>query len=234
MSGRYNLNNAKRCPLCHSVNAIHLEYCLRCSHEFGELAEARHEHPFASFSLSRVLVGAIVLGGGVVFASLRNESDSPSAAVDASPETFSPVHEVAVDTPESEVLIEIMNRGLEVFKREDFEAAAAYFESAIRELPDSTTAHQYLGLSRYWLADYDGAIATLEHAREIHPDSREILDHFVTVAKELDDLKGAADALESYINSHRADDGARLELARIARDRLLPHEALEQSRAPDA
>ena len=99
-----------------------------------------------------VLLGAALAVVGFLREAGSSDSSAPietSSAAESSASTA--VAEVAAP---SDAVLESMNLGLEAFESQEFEAAVGYFESTLLDFPDSATAHQYLGLSLYWLAGF--------------------------------------------------------------------------------
>ena len=74
-----------------------------------------------------------------------------------------------------------------------------------------------LGLSYFHNGDFVGSKQALAAARELRPDSFELLDHYVTACKKDGDDESAFAALKDFVDRRPEELDARLELARIAR-----------------
>jgi tetratricopeptide (TPR) repeat protein len=121
------------------------------------------------------------------------------------------------------------NLGIISIIRGDYSTAIGLFQEVIQEIPDNPSAHQYLGLSFFRLQKFPEAMGALADARKLRPDSFELLDHYVTVAKKAGDLESGSAALKEYVQRNPNDREARLELSRLARELGRPEEALEQA-----
>jgi tetratricopeptide (TPR) repeat protein len=108
------------------------------------------------------------------------------------------------------------HRGLAYFYQGNFHQAAADFEQAINLAPESAMAHRQLGNALYSLSDYDGALASYDHAIAREPrEPRAYLNRAELHLK----LGNIADAIADFqkVVDLRADAG----LEQIAEARLL-------------
>ena len=111
----------------------------------------------------------------------------------------------------------MFNAGLVAYSQEDYETAVQRFDEVGRKVPQNAMAFRYLGLSHFRLENFEDALAALTEARVISPNSYELLDDFVTVAKEANTSERAIEALRDFVGRHPDDLDVRLELARLAR-----------------
>lgn len=224
----------KRCPYCGAKNKGNFEYCIRCAEPLDEAApEGMVARDRAT--LSKLFVGSIlgVVALAVVAFVVRGQNDSAASASAPAPTETAP-NLVAPPAPELAVLeskevLADFNAALAAYNQKDYRAAVDLFEAVIQEIPDNPAAHQYLGLAHYQLEEYPEALDALEGARNLRPDSFEILDHYVTIAKKAAQLDKAEGALRDYIGRHPGETEPRLELSRIARTLGNADEAMEQA-----
>jgi tetratricopeptide (TPR) repeat protein len=225
----------KRCPHCGAKNKASFEYCIRCKELLDVEAPEDFALPAEGGALPKVFIGGVaavaLFAAAALFlrgsagdeeqaATVRTSSGGPDLAPREAPAT------AGVDSKE---VLGVFNAGLAAYNQRDYAAAAGLFQEVIREVPDNPSAHQYLGLCFYQMQQFPEALSALADARELRPDSFELLDHYVTVAKKAGDWDSASAALREYIERNPDTRQARLELARISRDQGQPEEALEQS-----
>jgi predicted Zn-dependent protease len=222
----------KRCPYCGAKNKGNFEYCIRCAEPLdasapeGVVAQDRA-------TLSKLFVGSIMAVVALaVVALLFRGRNQPAAS--AAPLTAAAPNLVKPPTPEvpaieSKEVLASFNAALAAYNQKDYRAAIDLFEEVVQEIPDNPSAHQYLGLSHYQLEEYPEALDALEGARELRPDSFEVLDHYVTIAKKAGELDKAEGALRDYVGRHPGETEPRLELSRIARTLGKADEAVEQA-----
>ncbi len=235
-SGSSAKGKMKRCPYCGAKNKTSFEYCIRCSEPLdGEAPEGVVAQE--SGSLSKLFVGgvaAVVLlaAAALLFRGTSNNAGSggaPTVQASSGGADLAPRPASVEPDIDSREALGTFNAGLAAFNQQDYSTAIALFQQVIQELPENPSAHQYLGLSFFRRQDYAEAMNALAEARELRPDSFEILDNYVTAAKKAGDLDNASAALRDYIQRNPDQRGPRIELSRIARDAGRPEEALEQS-----
>jgi tetratricopeptide (TPR) repeat protein len=190
-------------------------------------------------TLSRLLVLGIVavLALAAVAILVRSIGSDPTASAGGSEGEGSAASanlapsDAAPPAIESKEVLASFNAGLAAFNQKDYRTAADLFAQVVQELPENPSAHQYLGLSHYHLGEFPEAMSALAAARELRPDSFELLDHYVTSAKRGGDLDAAATALRDFVDRHPENTAARLELSRVARSQGNADEALQQAEA---
>jgi tetratricopeptide (TPR) repeat protein len=155
-------------------------------------------------------------------------SSRPSGTATAGRSNLRPPGAVDPGIDSKEVLA-TFSEGVAAFNQQDYLAASDIFQDVIDEIPENPSAHQFLGLCFFHLQQFPEAMRALEEARRLRPDSFELLDHYVTVAKKAGDLESASSALSDYVQRNPNVREARLELSRIARDLGRPDEALDQA-----
>ena len=109
-------------------------------------------------------------------------------------------------------LIESLSRGQELFDEGDYKAAIRYFEKAIELDPDSESAYRSLGMSYYYLGEYDNARDAWTRGYDATGS-----DRFLTlIASYLDSRTGSevtpavADGKEAEIRQMKNDSGVSL------------------------
>jgi predicted Zn-dependent protease len=227
----------KRCPYCGAKNKASFEYCIRCAEPLDDSAAAGREELVSrdSGTLSKILVGGIlgVVALLVVALVVRGRNDSAASASAPAPAggapdlATRPVPELPAS--ESKEVLAKFNNALAAYNQKDYRAAVDLFEEVIQEIPENPSAHQYLGLAHYQLGEFADALEDLQSARDLRPDSFQLLDHYVTIAKKAGDLEKAEAALLDYIGRNPDETEPRLELSRIARTLGKADEALEQA-----
>jgi predicted Zn-dependent protease len=224
----------KRCHYCGAKNKSTFEYCVRCAEPLDESApEGAVARDRAT--LSKLLIGSIMgVVALTVVALVVRGMGKPAASASATSVTAPAPDLVKPPTTElpvieSKEVLASFNAALAAFNQKDYRAAIDLFEQVIQEIPDNPAAHQYLGLAHYQLGEYPDALDALEGARDLRPDSFEILDHYVTIAKKGGQLDKAEGALRDYVSRHPNETEPRLELSRIARTLGKPDEAMEQA-----
>ncbi|HEY7817217.1 MAG TPA: tetratricopeptide repeat protein [Vicinamibacteria bacterium] len=231
----------KRCPYCGAKNKSSFEYCIRCSEPLDagapEAVVAKESRNVAKLLIAGV-AGIVVLAAiGLLLRSngptgsdrpVAEASSRPSGTATAGRSNLRPPGAVDPGIDSKEVLA-TFSEGVAAFNQQDYLAASDIFQDVIDEIPENPSAHQFLGLCFFHLQQFPEAMRALEEARRLRPDSFELLDHYVTVAKKAGDLESASSALSDYVQRNPNVREARLELSRIARDLGRPDEALDQA-----
>ena len=212
----------KRCPHCGAKNKSSFEYCLRCSESLDDVPQwgggAGKRSPMV------MIVGVIIAATGVlvVLALVTSSAtEEPQAAVSVP----RPTPAMNIERPAEPILEEIdaqlatqsYSEAIAAFRQADYDKAISMFEDLALELPENARVLQYLGLSYFHNGDFAGSKQALAAARELRPDSFELLDHYVTACKKDGDDESAFAALKDFVDRRPGELDARLELARIAR-----------------
>ena len=223
-----------RCPHCGAKNKKSFEYCVRCSESLDDVPE------WGGGSGSRspmvMIMGVMIVAVGALVALtlvLSSATEEPQAA--RSP--TSPALPVNIERPAEPMLEEIdaqlatakYSEAIAAFRQRDYDNAISMFEDLARDLPENARVLQYLGLSHFHNGDYASSKQTLAAARELRPDSFELLDHYVTACKKDADDESAFAALKEFVDRRPEELEARLELARIARATGDEDVAMEQT-----
>jgi tetratricopeptide (TPR) repeat protein len=226
----------KRCSHCGAKNKSSFEYCIRCSEPLVADAPERAVSQ-ESATLSKLIIGGIagvvlLTALALLFRGTRDDAGgggAPAVQASSGGSDLAPREAPEQTGLDSKEVLGTFNDGLAAYNQRDYSTAIGLFQEVIQEIPDNPSAHQYLGLSFYHLQQFPEAMGALADARNLRPDSFELLDHYVTAAKKAGDLESGSAALKEYIQRNPNDREARLELSRIARDLGRPEEALEQA-----
>ncbi len=216
----------KRCPHCGAKNKSSFEYCLRCSEslddvpQWGGGAGTRSPMVMIVGVMIAATVALVVLG--LVTSSATEE---PQAAAAVTPPAPAPAPAAKIERPAEPILEEIdaqlatenYSEAIAAFRQPDYDKAISMFENLALELPENARVLQYLGLSYFHNGDFAGSKQALGAARELRPDSFELLEHYVTACRKDGDDESAFAALKDFVDRRPEELDARLELARIAR-----------------
>lgn len=237
--GASSKGKMKRCSHCGAKNKSSFEYCIRCSEPLDAAAPEGVVVEREGASTSKLLlagIAGILLLAVLGFLFGRSPADAPGRGAPVAQATSGPsgpsdLAPRAAPEPDiqSKEVLGVFNAGLAAFNQRDYSTAVQLFQEVTQELPDNPSAHQYLGLCYFHLQQFPEAMGALADARELRPDSFELLDHYVTSAKKAGDLESASAALRDFVQRNPRDRKARLELSRIARESGRPEEALEQT-----
>lgn len=218
--------NVKRCSHCGAKNKDTFEYCVRCSESLEDGGGSWVEPSKRRSPMITIVGGALVgiVGLGALALVTRSVGEKPAAATASTTRATAPpvrpvesrAEPILVDIDSKEVLA-TYNEGLKAFNAQDYDLAIELLTDVVRDLPNNVAPHQYLGLAYYRRGDLDDAMDTLEVARDLSPDSFELLDHYVSICKESGDSERALEALQDFVERQPSEVEARLEIARIAR-----------------
>ena len=212
----------KRCPHCGAKNKSSFEYCLRCSESLDDVPQwgggAGKRSPMV------MIVGVMIAATGVLVV-LALVTSSATEEPQAAASVPRPTPAVNIERPAEPILEEIdaqlatqsYSEAIAAFRQADYDKAISMFEDLALELPENARVLQYLGLSYFHNGDFAGSKQALAAARELRPDSFELLDHYVTACKKDGDDESAFAALKDFVDRRPEELDARLELARIAR-----------------
>ena len=223
----------KRCPHCGAKNKNSLEYCLRCSESLDDVAEWGGGGSSRSPMVAIMVAMIAAVGALVVLALVTSSANEEPQAAGAT----SPAPAMNIERPDGPILDEIdaplatgkYSDAIAAFRQRDYDRAIPMFEDLARDLPDNPRVLQFLGLSYFHNGEFARSKQTLADAREIRPDSFELLDHYVTACKKDGDDESAFAALQDFVDRHPQELEARLELARIARATGDEDVAIEQT-----
>ena len=211
----------KRCPHCGAKNKNSLEYCLRCSESLDDVAEWGGGGSSRSPMVAIMVAMIAAVGALVVLALVTSSANEEPQAAGAT----SPAPAMNIERPDGPILDEIdaqlatgkYSDAIAAFRQRDYDRAIPMFEDLARDLPHNPRVLQFLGLSYFHNGEFARSKQTLADAREIRPDSFELLDHYVTACKKDGDDESAFAALQDFVDRHPQELEAMLELARIAR-----------------
>ena len=213
----------KRCPYCCAKNKSTFEYCVRCNELLDEAA------PEGVIAQSRATLGKLLVGASLGLVTLlalallmRSVSQKPELTTSpvaatrgtTAPRTMPLLIDPAINSKE---VLAVFNAGLVAYSQEDYETAVQRFYEVGRKIPQNAMAFRYLGLSHFRLENFEDALDALAEARRISPNSYDLLDDFVTVAKAANTSERAIEDLRDFVGRHPDDLDVRLELARLAR-----------------
>ena len=216
----------KRCPHCGAKNKNAFEYCVRCSESLDDVAEWGGGGSSRSPMVTIMVAMIAATGALVVLALVTNSAtEEPQAAASATTPAPAPAPAMNIERPAGPILDEIdaqlatvkYSEAIAAFRQRDYDKAIPMFEDVARDLPENFRVLQYLGLSHFHNGEFTRSKQTLADAREIRPDSFELLDHYVTACKKDGDDESAFAALKDFVDRRPEELEARLELARIAR-----------------
>ncbi len=223
-----------RCPHCGAKNKKSFEYCVRCSESLQDVAELGGGAGPRSPIVAIVVVVLAAVGAFYAFSFGRNSpTEQPQPAVSVTSRA-SAMEVVRPDGPilediDAQLATENYSDAIAAFRQRDYPKAISLFEELARDLPENARVLQYLGLSHFHSGDFTSSKRTLAAAREIRPDSFELLDHYVTACKKDGDDESAFAALKDFVDRRPEELEARLELARIARATGDEDVAIEQT-----
>lgn len=216
--------NMKRCSHCGAKNKDTFEYCVRCSESLEDGGGSWVEPSKRRSPMVSIIGGALagIVGLGVIALLTRSIEEEP-AAVTPTARSAPPVRAaerrgepilVGIDSKE---VLATYNEGLKAFNAKDYDLAIELFSDVVGDLPNNAAPRQFLGMAYYRRGDLEDAMDTLADARDLSPDSFELLDHYVTICKEAGDNERALEALQDYVDGHPSEVEVRLEIARLAR-----------------
>jgi Mlc titration factor MtfA (ptsG expression regulator)/Flp pilus assembly protein TadD len=107
--------------------------------------------------------------------------------------------------PPLETADQYFTRGLESFESEDFEAAEADFDRAVKLSPQDEEAVLYRGRARFYLGEYEAALADAERACRLAPDDAEAIALRGICRVALGEMASGLQDLE-HIEDAQADD----------------------------
>ncbi|HZN32416.1 MAG TPA: zinc-dependent peptidase [Pirellulaceae bacterium] len=135
------------------------------------------------------------------------EAAVPRVPLPSEDDDWEEQEEPAAELPPLETADQYFTRGLESFEREDFEAAEADFDRAVKLAPQDQEAVLYRGRARMYLSDTQAALADAERACRLAPDDLEAIAlrgicqvALGEFAEGLADLENAADALDGDLD----------------------------------
>lgn len=140
----------------------------------------------------------------------------PAVAVETRPETTPASHETAIPDPvvDEEIAFTIdpnedcVARGLETYASRDFDRSAAYFRAEVDARPQRAWTHYMLGLS-LWKAGRTGeAVAAMEAAAELDPDSVKTFVNLARIRNDLGDHESALEAARTALAIDAEDPSA--------------------------
>lgn len=225
----------KRCPSCGARNKGRFTYCVRCSEPLNAVVEERQSASFGLLSVLSFLALAALL---VAFVWAWNEVNPPETEAPplnvSRPRTGAPlapsttVPETAKRATHVVAARRLAREGMIAFHEEQYEGAVRFFEQFVQEAPGNPFGHMYLGLSHYFLGNEKLAVEAMEVAFEHAPSNPEFGNYLVNMLETTEDYIRAEEVVRKYLDTAADDEGARLALVRLIRQKGDVEAAVEE------